>query len=339
MVRCALIAVIATFLVVSYSKSQTLADSGYYYLNQGNKSLATKYFEDYVRENPTDTKIRMQLAYIYYEQKNYRKSLEYFRYVGSHSQDQKQVELSKSAAYVIKEEMSAYAARSMDLYFYNFYDTHQENYIANFVGHYNFRIAPSFYTGFYVNVYTDTRSTPEVIYNDRYLEFGGFLRYNFLKNLFLEFRLGYAREIDLNKNSINVEPLLVYFTRFGNARIFVNSSSSSKTDLYMDMYYAALYDNKFKNSFVQSAWQEVLRFHTGGYSYLEPYLVQNLSIDSRRLNYNNYGEVGGGLRFHADVPFFPVLFIEPVYRAYFYSGIKSNFTVKGGFVFNFRTPL
>jgi hypothetical protein len=321
------------------SRSQSLADSGYYYLNQGNKALAAKYFEEYLKDNPNDNKVHLQLGYMYYDDKKYSKSLQNFSYVGTHSNDQKDIETSKSAAYIIKEEMSFSAPRSMDMYFYSFYDSYQENYIANFVGHYNFRLAPLFYTGFYFNTYTDTRSRPNLIYNDRYVELGGFLRYNFLKNLFLEFRMGYAREIDLDKSSINMEPLLVYFNRIGDARVYVSSPSSSKTDFYLDMYYAALYDYKFQNAFGQIALQEVLRFHTGGYSYMESYLDQEVDIDSRKVFYNNYAQVGTGLRYHANIPVFPVIFIEPAYRTYFYGGMKNSFTFRAGFQFIFRTPL
>ncbi len=323
----------------NYIKSQSLADSGYYYLNKGDKVTATRYFEDYIIANPTDTKIRLQLGYMYYDDKKYSKSLENFRYVGSHSSDQKDVETSKSAAYIIKEEMSFYSRRSLDMYFYCFYDSYQENFIANFIGHYNWKIGPMFYTGFYLNVYTDTRSKPGLIYNDRYAEVGGFLRYNLLKNLFIEFRLGYAREIDLEKNTINIEPLIVYYNRIGDSRVYVSSSTSSKTDFYLDMYYAALYDYKFQNGFGQIALQEVARFHTGGYSYMEAYLDQNVSVDSRKVNYNNYAEIGTGLRYHANVPIFPVIFVEPSYRSYFYGGIKNSFSLKVGFQFIFRTPL
>ena len=171
------------FLLINITKAQSLADSGYYYLNKGDKGQAEKFFESYVKENPTDTKIRLQLGYMYYDEHKYSNALQNFRYVGDHSNDQKDVEASKSAVMVIKEEMAFFAPRSVDLYFYNFYDSYQKNYIANFIGHLNFRVAPMFYTGFYVNVYTDSRSTPTNIYNDRYLELGGFLRYNFLKNL------------------------------------------------------------------------------------------------------------------------------------------------------------
>ena len=138
------------FLIIIFAvrsvDSQSLADSGYYFLNQGNKKLAAKYFEDYLKENPKDNKIRMQLGYMYYDSKQYSKSLQNFRYVGSHSSDQKDVETSKSAAFIIKEEMSFYAPRSMDMYFYSFYDSYQENYIANFVGHYNFKIESVLHT-------------------------------------------------------------------------------------------------------------------------------------------------------------------------------------------------
>jgi len=283
----------------------------------------------------------MQLGYLYYDKKQYSKSIDNFRFVGNHSTDQGDVEKSRSAVLVIKEEMSLFSPRSMDMYFYSFYDSYQENYIANFIGHYNFKIAPMFYTGIYVNVYTDTRSKPELIYNDRYLDIGGFLRYNFLKNLFLEFRLGYAREFDLQKNSLNIEPLMVYFNRIGDARIYVSSSNSSKIDYYIDMYYAGLYDYMFRNAFGQIALQEVVRFHTGGYSYMESYLDQNVSVDSRKIDYNNYGEVGTGVRYHANIPFFPIIFVEPAYRVYLRGGtsMKNTFTVKAGFQFIFRTPL
>ena len=324
-----------------YSQMSEL-DSGYYYLNQGKTKLATGIFENHLKQNPQDSKnlkIHMQLGYIYYSQKEYNKSILHFRYVGENSKDPSDVETSKSAVYVIKDEMANYSARALDLYFYNFYDTHQQNYIANLLGHYNFRIAQNFYTGLYLDVYTDTRSTPQVIYNDRFFELGWFLRYNLLRNLFLEFRLGYTREVDLDKNTINLKPMAVYFTRFGDPRVYVGSKSSNRTSVYMDIYTAGMYDYKFKNAFIQGSFQEVLRWHTGGYSYLEPYLVQYGQFDSRRLDYNNYGEAGAGLRFRPDVMYFPVLFIEPTYKAYFYGSIKNSFQVKCGFQFIFKTPL
>lgn len=327
-----------TLTEIIYPQSTRL-DSAYNFLSQGNTNLATQMFEQHLKQNPNDSKIHLELGYIYYSQNKLDKSLKHFTYVGSHSKDQIDVETSKSAVFVIKDEIATYAHRSADLYFYNFYDTHQENYIANFVGHYNFKVVDQFYTGFYLDVYTDSRSTPVLIYNDRFVEIGGFLRYNFLKNLFAEFRLGYAREIDKDSSKINIKPMLVYFNRFGNAKVFVSSKSTSRLGLYLDLYSAAMYDYKFKNSFLQGAFREVLRFNTGGYSYLESYLVQYAQFDSRRLDYNNYAEAGTGVKFHPNLAYFPSLFIEPTYKSYFYGDIKNSFQVKAGFEFIFRTPL
>ncbi len=333
-------AIVCVVLMISFTYSQmTSLDSGYYYLNQGNKKQAIKIFENHLKQNPKDTKIRMQLGYIYYDQRRLSKSLREFQYVGKYSKDPQDIEKSRSASFVIKEELASTAKTALDLYFYNFYDSFQDNYIANFVGHYNFKIAPQFYTGFYLDVYTDTRSKPELVYNDRFVELGGFLRYNLLKNLFVEFRLGYAKEIDLDTSRINIKPMLVYFNRLGEAKIYVNKNSPSKTSLYIDMYYAAMYDYKFKNAFLQATFQEVLRFGTGGYSYIESYLVQYGQFDSRKYDYNNYVEIGTGLRYHPNIIYFPSIFIEPTYKAYFYGERKNSFQIKIGFQFIFRTPL
>lgn len=327
------------FIIGSAFSQMSQLDSGYYYLNQGNKKQAIKIFENHLKENPKDTKIRLQLGYIYYDQKKLSKSLNHFQYVGKHSKDPQDIETSRSASFIIKEELASMAKSSLDLYFYNFYDSYQDNYIANFVGHYNFRIGPQFYTGFYVDLYTDTRSKPEYIYNDRFIEIGGFFKYNLLKNLILEFRLGYTREIDLDTSRINIKPMLIYFNRLGDAKIYVSKSSTSKTSLYIDMYYAAMYDYKFKNAFMQITFQEVLRFSTGGYSYMENYLIQYGQFDSRKLDYNNYAEVGTGIRYHPNIMYFPSIFVEPTYKAYFYGDRKNSFQIKAGFQFIFKTPL
>lgn len=314
-------------------------DSAYYYLNKGQKKTAAKFFEMHLVDNPKDVKIHMQLAYIYYELRDYSRALTKFDYVAKHSTDSEDVEKARSAAFVIREELTYETKRSLDIYFYNFYDSYQENYIANLVSHVNFRLAKNTYAGLYLDVYTDTRSQKTLVYNDRFIELGGFLRYHFLKNLFLEFRLGYAHQIDQDTSRINIKPLLVYFNRLGDAKIYVSSSKSSKISLYMDMYYAAMYDYKYKNSFLQLALQQVLRFHTGGYSYIENYLVETAQFDSRKLDYNNYFEVGTGLRFHPNIVNFPTIFVEPSYKAYFYGDKKNSFQVKAGFFFIFRTKL
>ena len=318
---------------------KSYADSGYYYLNKGNKKKAAEFFELHLKDNPKDNKIRLQLGYTYYDQKKLKQSLQQFNYVARNSSNSQDIDNSRSAALVIRDELYFVSPRSVDIYFYNFYDTYQENYIANLVSHANFLIAKRTFTGFYLDLYTDTRSSSALIYNDRFVEFGGFLRYHFLKNLFAEFRIGYVHQLDQDTSKINLKPLLVYFNRFGNAKVYVSGKSSSKTSLFMDLYSAAMYDYKYENSFLQAALQQVLRFHTGGYSYIEGYLTELAQFDSRRLNYNNYAELGAGLRFHPDIVYFPLFFIEPTYKAYYFGDIKNSFQVKAGFLFNFRTLL
>jgi hypothetical protein len=335
---------VLTNTAIFYSQSVNL-DSAYYFLNKGDSKTASSIFENHLKLNPKDTKVRLQLGYIYYNQNSLKKSLKNFEYVGSHSTDSKEVETSKSAAYIIKEQIALTAPHSLDMYFYNFYDSYQDNYIANLVTHYNLKMAPKFYTGLYIDMYTDSRSTPDLIYNDRFIELGGFFKYDILKNLFIEFRLGYDKNFNSDSSKINIKPMLVYFTRFGEGKVYVNKSSQSKTSLFLDMYYAIMYEYKYKNPFMQISFNEVLRFHTGGYSYIESYLVQNLQLDGRRLDYNNYLEVGTGIRFKPNVQLFPVFFIEPTYKLYFYKDPVTNirkdatFQIKAGFQFIFRTAL
>ena len=56
------------------------------------------------------------------------------------------------------------------------------------------------YYGFYGDVYMDARSKKDNILNDRYLEAGGFMKFNFSNNIALEVRLGYFKELDLDKS-------------------------------------------------------------------------------------------------------------------------------------------
>jgi hypothetical protein len=64
-------------------------------------------------------------------------------------------------------------------------------------------------------------------------------------------------QLNQDSNSINIKPMLVYFNRLGDAKIF-NWQSSSKTSLYLDMYYAAMYDLKYRNAFCIAAFEQVL---------------------------------------------------------------------------------
>jgi tetratricopeptide (TPR) repeat protein len=315
-------------------------DSGYYYYNQGNKKLAATHFELHLKDKPRDVKVRLQLANIYYSQGKYSRALKHYDVAGRYATDAHDKEIAKSSSYVLRDEIAGSSPRSIDIYFYNYYDSFQENYIANLVGHVNFRIGPGFYAGPYLDVYTDSRSSKALIFNDRFVEIGLFLRYYIMKNLFFEGRLGFTRQLDLDSNKINIKPMLVYFNRFGDAKVYVSKGSSTpKTSLYLDIYYAAMYDYKYKNAFLQASFQEVLRFHTGGYSYVENYLVQNLQFDGRKLDYNNYFEVGAGVRFKPNVMIFPIIFLEPTYKVYFYGDRKASFQIKAGFYFNFRSKI
>lgn len=318
-------------------------DSAYLYMNAGNTRRAAEKFETYLASNPTDSKVHLQLGYIYYAQNKLDQALRHFDYAAKHSLDPSDVETARSAVLTIREQRAYYAKSSLDLYLYSYYDTFQENFISNFVGHYNYKINPRLYTGLYLDVYTDTRSKPGIIFNDRFVEIGGFLRYHLMDNLFFENRIGYVTEIDSHKSSINLKALLVYFNRFGEGRNYVGRNAASKTSLFLDIYYAAMYDYKFRNAFLQGSFQEVLRFHTGGYSYFDNYLVQYAQFDSRKLDYNNYFEVGAGIRYHPNIMYFPTIFVEPTYKIYFFGNkpgtIQNSFQVKAGLQFIFRTKL
>lgn len=327
------------------SKLQTVhfasdGDSGYYYYNKGEYSKAAQFFERHLQQNPKDVKAHLQVGYIYYGQKKYSQALKHFDAAGRYATDPKDKDAAKSASFIIREQMAGTSARSFDIYFYNYYDSFQENYIAYLVMHLNFRLGKGLYAGPYLDVSTDTRSTKEVIYNDRYIEIGLFMRFHILDNLFFEGRIGYARQLDKDSNKINLKPMLIYYNRFGDAKVYVSkNSSASKTSLYMDIYYALMYDYKYKNAFLQATMYQVIRFHTGGYSYIENYLVETAQFDSRRLDYNNYFEVGTGIRFKPNLPVFPVFFLEPTYKVYFYGDRKNSFQIKAGFWFILRTKI
>lgn len=239
--------------------------------------------------------------------------------------------LDLSGSFALKQKSSK-SKKYLDIYFHNFYDSFQENYIANLIGHVHFGIGPDFFLGPYLDVYADSRSTKALIYNDRFVEIGFFMRYYLMKNLFFEGRIGYTRQIDLDSNKINFKPMLVYFNRFGDAKL--KADKNSKTSLYLDIYYAAMYDYKYRNAFLQGMLQQVIRFHTKGYSYVENYLFESGQFDGRKVDYNNYFEVGTGIRFKPNVMDFPVIFLEPTYKIYFFGDRKNSFQIKAGFVFN-----
>ncbi|KXK43509.1 MAG: hypothetical protein UZ05_CHB002002827 [Chlorobi bacterium OLB5] len=235
----------------------------------------------------------------------------------------------------LKESTSKAKKRHIDVYFHNFYDSYQENYIANFIGHVHFGVGPGFYMGPYLDVYADSKSSKALIYNDRFVEIGFFLRYYFFQNLYFEGRIGYTRQIDLDSNKINFKPMLVYFYRFGEPVFKRTKSTDPKTSLYLDIYYAAMYDYKYKNAFLQGILTQALRFSLKGYSYFENYLFESGQFDGRKVDYNNYFEIGTGVRFKPNMLVGPVIFVEPTYKVYFYGDRKNSFQLKAGFILNF----
>lgn len=235
----------------------------------------------------------------------------------------------------LKESTSKSKKRHIDVYFHNFYDSYQENYIANFIGHVHFGVGPGFYMGPYLDVYADSKSSKALIYNDRFVEIGFFLRYYFFQNLYFEGRIGYTRQIDLDSNKINFKPMLVYFYRFGEPVFKRTKSTDPKTSMYLDIYYAAMYDYKYKNAFLQGILTQALRFSLKGYSYFENYLFESGQFDGRKVDYNNYFEIGTGVRFKPNMLVGPVIFVEPTYKVYFYGDRKNSFQLKAGFILNF----
>ncbi|HAX47909.1 MAG TPA: hypothetical protein DCX92_02895 [Bacteroidetes bacterium] len=247
----------------------------------------------------------------------------------------KKISASGIGSFKLKEKVTKSGKKYIDVYFHNFYDSYQENYIANFIGHLHFGVGPGFFVGPYLDVYADSKSSKALIYNDRFVELGFFLRYYFFKNLYFEGRIGYTRQIDLDSNKINFKPMLVYFYRFGEPVFKRTKSSDPNTSLYLDIYYAAMYDYKYKNAFLQGILTQALRFSMKGYSYFENYLFQSGQFDGRKVDYNNYFEIGTGIRFKPNMLVGPVIFVEPTYKVYFFGEKKNSFQVKAGFILNF----
>jgi len=320
---------------------------GYNYINQGDYTNAIKMFEEYKSLHREDTKIYIQLGYLYSQLNNYKEALNNFQYAEAFSKNQDEIDKSRKAKYYLKDLITESSPRSTNLYFYNVFDSYYKNYISNFTGHLNFMTAKNLFTGFYVDAYMDSKSTKGNILNDRYLEGGGFLKYKISENIGFELRTGYVREVDFDKTSINFKPIFYLGTRIGNPAFYL-SRKDTKTDFfYADVFSSELYDYKFRNVFGQLQLKEVLRYMTGGYSFLEFYLSQVAYVDSKQLDYNNYGEMGVGLDFKPNLISFPVIFIEATNKVffigqnsqYFQGPLKNTFQFKAGFLINFNTGL
>jgi tetratricopeptide (TPR) repeat protein len=157
---------------ISVGTSNNGADDlneAYNALNSGNKSKAIEIFERYLVSHPDDMKIYLQLAYLYDSEKKYSKSLEYFDYVAENSNNRDEVDKAKQSGIILRQMLAYSSFRSLNIYFYNAFDSYYQNYVSNFLGHVNFRMSNYVYYGFYGDVYMDARSKKDNILNDRYL--------------------------------------------------------------------------------------------------------------------------------------------------------------------------
>jgi hypothetical protein len=312
-------------------------------LKAGKDTDAIKLFEEYSNENPADTKVQLQLAYLYNTKKNTTKARKYFESVKRNTTSRDEREKATTSLNFLNDYRSSLSPSSVDIYFYNYYNTNQENYISNFIGKYQYRLFKNFNIGVYGDVYLDSRSRPGIIYNDRYVETGGFFRYNFFPSLSFEFRAGYVRLIDKEENKFNFKPILSFSDKFGNFPLYKKSGVKSQ-NFYLDTYAAALYDHKYENFFGQAQLREVLRYMLGGYSFFEVYLKQNIQGDSKQIDYNNYGELGGGIAYTPNIKNFPTIFAEAVNRFYTVQNSQglfpeSSFQFRLGFILTYNSPL
>lgn len=329
------------------AKEIELLNKGYNYINQKQYNEAISVFKTYLITKPNDTKIHMQLGYLYDATKNYKNAYNSFSFVSDYSTDGEQVDRARVSAYYMRDLMIKNSPVSYDLYFYNFYDSYYENYVANLLTHINFRITKGIYAGPYLDTYLDSRSTPENIINDRYFDVGGFTKFNITDWMNFEVRIGYVREIDFKKNSLSFKPILSMGTRVGTATFYRDRKSKKSENFYFDIYSSGLYDYKFRNVFANLLTKEVLRYLFGGYSYFEFYLKQEVALDTKQLDYNNYIDLGAGLAYKPNIAHFPVFFVEGLNRnfvvsptgEYFSGDLRNIFTVRAGFLIYYNTKL
>ncbi len=136
-------------------------------------------------------------------------------------------------------------------------------------------------------------------------------------------------------------------TRVGTATFYKDRKTNKTENFYFDIYSSGLYDYKFRNVFANLLTKEVLRYLFGGYSYFEFYLKQEVALDTKQLDYNNYIDLGAGIAFKPNITNFPVLFVEGLNRnfvvgptgEYFTGDLKNIFTVRAGFLIYYNTKL
>lgn len=310
-------------------------DYAYSLMRENKLDSANFIFLDYLKLNPSATYIAMQLAYNYKQVGNVEKSLEYFRYVKLRSNDKdEKIRAEKEISYMLNT--GNYKNNFLDIYSYDAYDTYQNNTIINVISRYNFNFATNFYAGPYFDTYLDTKSKPGEIYNDRYVEAGFFAKYNFFYFLSLELRGGFVRKIDYKESKFNFKPILTFSDKFGNYDNLTGPSKlKSGQNLYFDIYSAILYDHKFENFFFQGKGRQISAYPLSKSLNFEIYIVEQLFLDSKRFEYNNYLEVGGGTALQFRTIYAPYIFVEGTQKSYLQQEKSSSFQIKAGLLFNF----
>lgn len=316
-------------------------DSAFKLLEKNDVKNAIPLFEAHKTMYPGDTRVWLQLAYIYDEQGQYSKSYQYFNYVAKNSKDAIEKEQAEGSAIVMKDKLNSSSKRSIDVNINSFYDTYQKNYITGLNIYYKFKINKDVYVGPYLEVYTDSKSAPGLIYNDRYLELGLFGRFYAIPQLYFEIRSGYVRQFDIDSSKLNVSPRMAFGWRFGSGPEYVTAKTKKKANFFLDFFTMLSYETKYQNGFSQSSLNEVFRYNIKGFSYVDLYLMQNLTLDSRRLDYNNNVNVGGGLRYKPNLEYFPYFYVQPSYKYYLIkdpvTGVKKtgSFQINAGIGFSF----
>ena len=87
----------------AYSQQENDLQKAYDLLNTGNSDLALPIFESYAKENPTDTKIYLQIAYVYQQKKNFEKAKENFNYVIGNSKNDEEITSAKKSLDYLRE--------------------------------------------------------------------------------------------------------------------------------------------------------------------------------------------------------------------------------------------
>ena len=151
-------------------------------------------------------------------------------------------------------------------------------------------------------------------------------------------RVGWVHEFDFDTSRISVSPRIVGGFRIGDGLDFIPENAKKRTGIFADIFGILSYETKFKNGFAQFGLNEVFRYNIKGYSYLDFFTAQSLTLDSRRLDYNNNLVIGTGLKYKPNVSSFPVFFIEPNYKFYLIKdalGVKrtGTFQINAGISF------